>query len=66
MTTDSTAESLPGFEHLAAPAEKQSRRSGPSREELLEGLNEPQRAAVVHEGSRCSSSRARAPARPGC
>jgi DNA helicase-2/ATP-dependent DNA helicase PcrA len=49
MTTDST--SLPGFEHLAAPAEKQSRRSGPTAEELLEGLNEPQRAAVVHEGT---------------
>ena len=36
MSTDSTAASLPGFEHLAAPAEKASRRSGPSREELLE------------------------------
>src|SRR3712207_6844927 len=46
-----TTESLPGFEHLAAPAEKQSRRSGPTAEELLEGLNEPQRAAVVHAGS---------------
>src|SRR3954451_8353978 len=46
-----TTESLPGFEHLAAPAEKQSRRSGPTGEELLEGLNEPQRAAVVHEGT---------------
>ena len=50
-----TTESLPGFEHLAAPAEKQSRGGGPgggpSAEELLEGLNEPQRAAVVHEGS---------------
>jgi ATP-dependent DNA helicase UvrD/PcrA len=47
MSTDA----LPGFEHLAAPAEKDSRRSGPTREELLEGLNEPQRAAVVHEGT---------------
>ncbi len=46
-----TTESLPGFEHLAAPAEKQSRRGGPTAEQLLEGLNEPQRAAVVHEGS---------------
>src|SRR3954470_9166154 len=44
-----TTESLPGFEHLAAPAEK--RPSGPTAEQLLEGLNEPQRAAVVHEGS---------------
>jgi DNA helicase-2/ATP-dependent DNA helicase PcrA len=51
MTTRPTAESLPGFEHLAAPAEQASRRSGPSAEELLEGLNEPQRAAVVHQGS---------------
>src|SRR5262245_38008184 len=47
MSTDA----LPGFEHLAAPAEKQTRRTGPSAEELLEGLNEPQRAAVVHEGT---------------
>src|SRR3954453_15574710 len=47
MSTDA----LPGFEHLAAPAEKSSRRSGPTAEELLEGLNEPQRAAVVHEGT---------------
>jgi DNA helicase-2/ATP-dependent DNA helicase PcrA len=47
-----TTESLPGFEHLAARAEKaSSRRSGPTAEELLEGLNEPQRAAVVHEGT---------------
>ncbi|WP_183592230.1 DNA helicase PcrA [Nocardioides soli] len=39
---------LPGLEAVApaAPA-----RRGPSREELLEGLNEPQRAAVVHEGA---------------
>src|SRR3954463_6621519 len=51
MTTDSTAAALPGFEHLAAPDEKAPRRSGPRREELLEGLNEPQRAAVVHEGA---------------
>src|SRR3954454_9401583 len=46
-----TTESLPGFEHLAAPAEKAPRRTGPTAEELLEGLNEPQRAAVVHEGT---------------
>jgi ATP-dependent DNA helicase UvrD/PcrA len=44
-----TTESLPGFEHLAAPAER--RPGGPTREQLLEGLNEPQRAAVVHEGT---------------
>src|SRR6476469_4852774 len=28
-----------------------ARRRGPTAEELLEGLNEPQRAAVVHEGA---------------
>ena len=44
--------SLPGFEHLTdAPAEPRTTRRGPSREELLEGLNDPQRAAVVHEGA---------------
>ncbi|MEI5672055.1 MULTISPECIES: DNA helicase PcrA [Nocardioides] len=45
--------SLPGFEHLtsAPPPEPRTTRSGPSREELLEGLNDPQRAAVVHEGA---------------
>ena len=44
----STSIPLPGLEAVApaAPA-----RRGPSREELLEGLNEPQRAAVVHEGA---------------
>src|SRR3954447_17790724 len=46
-----TTESLPGFEHLAAPAEKQPHRGGPTAAELLEGLNEPQRAAVKHEGT---------------
>src|SRR5688572_20422776 len=46
-----TTESLPGFEHLAAPAERPSRRSGPTADELLEGLNEPQRAAVAHAGT---------------
>ncbi len=47
----SSTDALPGFEHLAAPSERQSRGVGPTDEELLEGLNEPQRAAVVHEGS---------------
>lgn len=32
------------------PAEEKSRGRRPSREQLLEGLNEQQRAAVVHEG----------------
>src|SRR3954468_13861005 len=47
MSTDA----LPGFEHLAAPAERSVRRTGPSADELPEGLNEPQRAAVVNEGT---------------
>ncbi|WP_017934634.1 DNA helicase PcrA [Nocardioides sp. Iso805N] len=34
---------------FALPEERPARR-GPSREELLAGLNEPQRAAVTHEG----------------
>lgn len=35
---------------FALPEERPARR-GPSREELLAGLNEPQRAAVTHEGA---------------
>ena len=44
----STSIPLPGLESVApaAPA-----RRGPTREQLLDGLNEPQRAAVVHEGA---------------
>jgi DNA helicase-2/ATP-dependent DNA helicase PcrA len=46
--------SIPGFEHLleTPPAEqaKAEQSRGPGREALLDGLNEPQRAAVVHEG----------------
>lgn len=41
---------LPGLESVA-PEEPRTTRRGPTREELLEGLNEPQRAAVVHEGA---------------
>jgi DNA helicase-2/ATP-dependent DNA helicase PcrA len=44
MTTDA----IPGLEGLEPPA---AQRSGPTREQLLEGLNEPQKAAVVHEGA---------------
>src|SRR3954465_9409912 len=51
MTTRPTAEQLPGFEHLAAPAEQQSRRGGPSAEELLAGRTGPQRQAVTHAGT---------------
>src|SRR5690606_12450127 len=35
----------------AAPAPRAAARRGPSREALLEGLNDPQAAAVVHEGA---------------
>jgi DNA helicase-2/ATP-dependent DNA helicase PcrA len=41
---------LPGLESLAPP-EPRTTRGGPTREELLDGLNAPQRAAVVHEGA---------------
>lgn len=40
---------LPGFDHLQP--EPRTERRGPSGEELLAGLNEPQRAAVVHAGA---------------
>lgn len=42
---------LPGFESAPPAEEARSTRRGPSREELLEGLNEPQAAAVVHAGA---------------
>ena len=35
---------------FALPEEARPARRGPSADELLEGLNEPQRAAVTHEG----------------
>ncbi len=38
-------------EALRDGTEPRSRRGRPSREQLLEGLNEPQRDAVVHEGT---------------
>jgi DNA helicase-2/ATP-dependent DNA helicase PcrA len=44
----STSIPLPGLESVA-PADPPRR--GPSRDALLEGLNEPQRAAVMHEGA---------------
>jgi DNA helicase-2/ATP-dependent DNA helicase PcrA len=40
---------LPGLESV--PTEPRTTRRGPSPEELLEGLNEPQRAAVTHAGA---------------
>ena len=47
----STPFTLPGLERLDGAEEPRTTRRGPTREELLEGLNEPQRAAVVHEGA---------------
>ncbi|WP_028642692.1 DNA helicase PcrA [Nocardioides sp. URHA0020] len=44
----STSIPLPGLESVA-PSDPPRR--GPSREQLLEGLNEPQRAAVMHDGA---------------
>src|SRR5689334_16563244 len=43
---------LPAAEATPDTAEGEPRkRRGPTREQLLEGLNEPQREAVVHEGA---------------
>ncbi len=55
MSTPSADPSLqPSLEGLGveglAPEERRTARSGPSPEELLEGLNEPQQAAVRHAG----------------
>jgi DNA helicase-2/ATP-dependent DNA helicase PcrA len=43
--------SLPELENAGVPEEATQRRRPPTRDELLEGLNEPQRAAVVHAGA---------------
>ncbi|MFT4264000.1 MAG: DNA helicase PcrA [Nocardioides sp.] len=43
---------IPGLESFAASTpEPTPHRRGPSADDLLAGLNEPQRAAVVHEGA---------------
>ncbi|WP_414690778.1 DNA helicase PcrA, partial [Nocardioides sp.] len=42
---------LPGMPAPPAHDGPEPTRRGPSREELLDGLNDPQRAAVVHEGA---------------
>lgn len=42
---------LPGFESAPPAEEPRSTRRGPTRDELLAGLNEPQAAAVVHAGT---------------
>jgi len=48
-TSEPTA--IPGLEAFAAqPEQGPPPRRGPNPEELLDGLNEPQREAVVHEG----------------
>ncbi len=46
----STPFTLPGLEDIGGRGDTAAARSGPTREELLEGLNEPQRAAVMHAG----------------
>ncbi len=47
----STPFTLPGLERLDGSDQPRTTRRGPSAEDLLDGLNEPQRAAVVHEGA---------------
>jgi DNA helicase II / ATP-dependent DNA helicase PcrA len=42
---------IPGLESFAAQRPEPPARKGPTPDQLLEGLNEPQRAAVVHEGA---------------
>ncbi len=44
------SETLPGLEIDEATQPARTERRGPTAEELLAGLNEPQRAAVVHAG----------------
>jgi DNA helicase-2/ATP-dependent DNA helicase PcrA len=51
MSTPSPIPGLEAFADADAPDEPRTTRRGPTRDELLEGLNEPQRAAVVHEGA---------------
>ena len=57
MTTQFPLPGLPAAETPDATpggrrqAERPARRRRPTREQLLEGLNEPQREAVVHEGA---------------
>jgi len=48
------SDTLPILGQTLGPADAQpqpERRQGPSADDLLAGLNEPQRAAVVHEGT---------------
>jgi DNA helicase II / ATP-dependent DNA helicase PcrA len=50
MSASDLTPQLPGFEHLTASEEPRTTRRGPTAEELLDGLNGPQREAVVHSG----------------
>jgi ATP-dependent DNA helicase UvrD/PcrA len=47
----STSIPLPGLESVLPTPDAAPQRRGPSRDELLAGLNDPQRAAVTHEGA---------------
>ena len=51
MSTQFPLPGLPAAEATPEDAGGPTRRRRPTREELLEGLNEPQREAVVHEGA---------------
>jgi DNA helicase II / ATP-dependent DNA helicase PcrA len=52
MSTSIPLPGLPAYDRAdGTPDEPRAVRRGPSRDELLEGLNDPQRAAVVHEGA---------------
>ena len=42
---------IPGLDDLEPSEEPRTTRRGPTADELLEGLNDPQRAAVVHAGA---------------
>ena len=46
----STPFTLPELDDVGGSGGAPATRSGPTRDELLEGLNEPQRAAVMHSG----------------
>ena len=59
--------SIPELENAGVPEGATEKRHQPTKDELLEGLNEPQRAAVVHDGRAAArGGRRRARARPGC
>src|SRR4051812_22974897 len=52
MSTSIPLPGLPAYDRAdGTPDEPRATRHGPTRDELLDGLNEPQRAAVVHEGA---------------